>query len=135
MITMATKLLSIPSNPKRIVELEGFLTNVLSDLELSKERYPEMLISLTEAVNNAIIHGNKLDESKQVKINCEKSGKHLCFSISDEGDGFDVREVPDPTSDNLIDCCGGRGVFIMTNLCDRIQFKNNGSTVEMYFNR
>ena len=135
MITMATKLLSIPSNPKRIVELEGFLTNVLSDLELSKERYPEMLISLTEAVNNAIIHGNKLDESKQVKINCEKSGKHLCFSISDEGDGFDVMEVPDPTSDNLIDCCGGRGVFIMTNLCDRIQFKNNGSTVEMYFNR
>ena len=135
MITMATKLLSIPSNPKRIVELEGFLTNVLSDLELSKERYPEMLISLTEAVNNAIIHGNKLDESKQVKINCEKSGKHLCFSISDEGDGFDVREVPDPTSDNLIDCCGGRGVFIMTNLCDRIQFKNNGSTVEMYFKR
>lgn len=134
-MTMTTKLLSIPSNPKRIVELEGFLMNVLSELDISKERYPEMLISLTEAVNNAIIHGNKLDENKQVKINCQKSRKHLCFSISDEGDGFDVTEVPDPTSDRHIECCGGRGVFIMSNLCDRIQFKNNGSTVEMYFNR
>ena len=131
---MGANVLTIPSNPKKIIELEGFLTGVLANLNVSKDRYPEMLISLTEAVNNAIIHGNKLDETKTVQINCTgKKNKHLCFSITDEGKGFNVKEVPDPTSNEYIDCCGGRGVFIMSNLADRIQFKNNGSTVEMYF--
>ncbi len=130
---MGAKVLSLPSNPKKIVELEGFLTRVLDDLSVNKSRYPEILISLTEAVNNAIIHGNKLDETKVVKIGCEDKNTHLCFSISDEGTGFNVKEVPDPTSEEHISCCGGRGVFIMSNLADRIQFKNNGSTVEMYF--
>ena len=130
---MGANILSLPSNPKRITELEGYLTGILSNMEISKERYPEMLISLTEAVNNAIIHGNKMDESKVVQINCTDNNKHLCFSISDEGKGFNVKEVPDPTSEEYLDCCGGRGVFIMSNLADRIQFKNNGSTVEMYF--
>lgn len=130
---MGAKILNLPSNPQKITELEGFLSGVLNDLQLTRDRYPEMLISLTEAVNNAIIHGNKLDESKSVKINCKDNNKHLCFSISDEGQGFDVKEVPDPTSEDLIDCCGGRGVLIMSNLADKIRFKNNGSTVEIHF--
>jgi len=130
---MATTALDIPSCPTKITELEGFLTKILDDLKIKTDRYPEMLISLTEAVNNAIIHGNKLDTSKKVRINCKDVQKHLCFSISDEGKGFNVKEVPDPTSEEYIDCCGGRGVFIMSNLADRIQYKNNGSTVEMYF--
>lgn len=135
MSTMAAKLLTISSNPTKITELEGFLTSVLTELNVSRDRYPEILISLTEAVNNAIIHGNKLDENKKVKINCKNSKQHLCISISDEGRGFNIKEIPDPTAEEHIDCCGGRGVFIMSNLADRILFKNNGSTVEMYFNR
>ena len=130
---MGARVLSLTSNPKRIIELEGFLTTVLVEMNISTERYPEMLISLTEAVNNAIIHGNKLDESKTVKIGCTDKNQHLCISISDEGNGFNIKEIPDPTSEDKIDCCGGRGVFIMSNLADRIRFKNNGSTVEMYF--
>ena len=130
---MSVRALNLPSNPKKIIELEGFLKGVLDDLSIATDRYPEMLISLTEAVNNAIIHGNKLDENKKVAIQCRGKHTHLCFSISDEGQGFDIQEVPDPTSNEYIDCCGGRGVFIMSNLADKIQFKNNGSTVEMYF--
>ena len=97
------------------------------------ERYPDILISLTEAVNNAIIHGNKADESKKVKIDMQEEKSGIAVSVTDEGQGFDPEEVPDPTSPENLECCGGRGVFIMSSLADKLSYINNGTTVKMYF--
>lgn len=126
-------MLTIPSIPGRISEVEGFLQKAVSNCNISPDRYPDMLISLTEAVNNAIIHGNKEDEGKLVKIQMVKKKKLLMIIVTDEGGGFDLEEVPDPTTPENIECCGGRGVYIMSRLADRITFQNNGSTVEMHF--
>ena len=126
-------MLTIPSIPNRISEVESFLQNAVSHINISPDRYPDMLISLTEAVNNAIIHGNKEDKEKVVRIQMVQKDEHLKIIVTDEGGGFNLDEVPDPTAPENIECCGGRGVYIMSRLADRISFQNNGSTVEMHF--
>ncbi len=126
-------MLTIPSIPSRISEVESFLQNAFSRSNISPDRYPDMLISLTEAVNNAIIHGNKEDEHKVVRIQMIQSNRHFKIIVTDEGGGFNLNEVPDPTAPENIECCGGRGVYIMSRLADSISFQNNGSTVEMHF--
>jgi serine/threonine-protein kinase RsbW len=90
-------------------------------------------ISLTEAVNNAIIHGNKNDETKKVQIYAHRKENGVAFCVTDEGAGFNHNRVPDPTCAEKLECCGGRGVYIMKTLADKIVFADNGSTVEMYF--
>ncbi len=101
--------------------------------ELCAELYPNMLISLTEAVNNAIKHGNHYDHSKTVFIQARIQDDRVCCIVTDEGSGFDYLSLPDPTVAENIEKIGGRGVFLMQQLSDRIKFLNNGSTVEMEF--
>ena len=126
-------MLTIPSIPSRIAEVETFLQKTVKNSRISPNRYPDMLISLTEAVNNAIIHGNKEDHSKVVKIQMIHNRRQIKIIVKDEGGGFNINQVPDPTAPENIECCGGRGVYIMSRLADTIKFQDNGSTVEMHF--
>ncbi len=130
---MTKKSLELPSCVSSICELERFVDAVTKRYRINKEKYPDILISLTEAVNNAIVHGNKKDIRKYVKIYMNKTPGSLTFIISDEGNGFNPMSVPDPTIPENINCCGGRGVFLMKQLADRVHYHNNGSTVEISF--
>lgn len=126
--------LKLPSCPAQIGEVEVFLKSISEKYGIAPDKFPDMLISLTEAVNNAIIHGNGSDISKFVKISfSEKKNNILVFKITDEGEGFNPTAVPDPTSAELLECCGGRGVHIMKCLCDDVSFKENGRTVLLKF--
>ena len=113
--------------------METFLADVIKDYNISDEVYGNMLISLTEAVTNAMMHGNKADEKKIVRVTHQTSKKRLVFKISDEGKGFNPNDVPDPTAPENLLKLGGRGVFLMRQLADRVNFLNNGSTVEIQF--
>lgn len=126
-------MLTISSNPNNILEVESYLKKLDFDFAFHSEKYADILISLTEAVNNAIIHGNKNDESKNVHIHVREKDKGLAFCVTDEGVGFNPSRVPDPTCAENIECCGGRGVYIMKALSDDITFEDEGRTVEMYF--
>ena len=84
-------------------------------------------------MNNAILHGNKNDPEKFVKIGFESDDDKLIFSIADEGEGFDHTNLPDPTDPVNIDKISGRGVFLMQSLADSIQFEQNGSKVLLGF--
>ena len=128
------RLLSIPSNPEHIHKLEPFLEDVTSPYTLDQGSYGKILISLTEAVNNAILHGNGSQEGKDVSIKCHQNGQTIKFWVSDEGAGFDPVNIPSPTGVERIDNDGGRGVFLMKQLSDSMKYKNNGSTVELSFN-
>lgn len=126
-------MLTISSNPNNILEVESYLKKLDCDFSFHEEKYADILISLTEAVNNAIIHGNKSDETKLVHIKVEEKKYGLTFCVTDEGIGYNPNNVPDPTVEENLDCCGGRGVHIMKALSDNIKFENEGRTVEMYF--
>ncbi len=126
-------MITISSNPNNILEVESYLKTMELDYVLNADKYGDILISLTEAVNNAIIHGNKSDETKNVTIHIKEQTNGIAFCVVDEGHGFNHDFVPDPTCAENIECCGGRGVHIMKALCDQIAFNDNGRQVEMFF--
>lgn len=126
-------MLTLTSDPGNISKVEQYVNKVAQRYELDPERHTNLLISLTEAVNNAIIHGNKQDKSKTVSIRLSRTKKCLAVRVSDQGTGFNPADLPDPTCPERICECGGRGVFLMQQLCDKLRYLNGGSTVEMQF--
>ena len=127
--------LKLKSSPCQIVRMETFLQDISKQYKLSQDIYGNILISLTEAVNNAIRHGNKNDKNKFVKISLKEKSDALVFKISDEGDGFNPNNLPDPTALDRIEEDGGRGVYIMRCLCDKLKYQENGRTVILTFKR
>jgi serine/threonine-protein kinase RsbW len=125
--------LILDSNPKNIAEVEPFVTQALRQFDIREDLFGNMLITLTEAVSNAIIHGNCARPNKHVYISTECSAGRICFLIRDEGNGFDPNALPDPTAPENICVLGGRGVFLMRNLCDTVVFSDGGRTVELSF--
>jgi len=92
-----------------------------------------VLIATLEAANNAICHGNKLDEKKDVNIEFKWSSSLLELEVKDQGRGFNFKSVPDPTEPGNIEKVNGRGVFLMEKLSDEISFKENGRIVSLTF--
>ena len=125
--------ISIGSNPDNIIEVESFIEQIRETVSIGDDVYGNIMISLTEAVNNAIIHGNENDAAKLVEISAKKEGDVLSFTVSDQGKGFDVDHLPDPTDPENLEKLTGRGVFLMQQLSDKLKFSNGGSTVEMQF--
>lgn len=125
--------LKLTSHPTCIYQVEEYVKSLVDKYRLSPDIYPNILISLTEAVNNAIRHGNKQDASKAIIIRLHKNQGCLKFIVSDQGPGFDYTNLPDPTAPENIANPGGRGVFLMYQLSDAVRFSNNGSTVELEF--
>ena len=92
-----------------------------------------MLVAITEAVNNAIIHGNKTNTEKQVNVCLQRQRNVITCIITDEGEGFDFNQVPDPTAPENLEKEGGRGIFLMKHLSDMVIFSNDGTHVEIQF--
>jgi len=125
--------LEIKSDISNISKVESLIDEVCADLSVNEDLYGNILIAVTEATNNAIIHGNKNVMDRLVVLNVNKENKELIFSILDEGKGFDYEKLPDPTAPENIENPDGRGVFLMRNLSDKIEFFDNGSKVNITF--
>lgn len=129
-----TKSLEITSKIENISIVERMIDDICEEYGVGEDYYGNILIAMTEAVNNAISHGNRLDEEKKVKIRFSAEEEALKFVIEDEGPGFDYENLPDPTSPENIEKPNGRGVFLMKNLADEIEFDETGAVVELSFN-
>lgn len=127
-------MLQVKSDVKSIAEIENYLSSLFLQYNIPESRFGDILVSLTEAVNNAIIHGNELDKNKYVSVSHKKETNRIIFRIKDEGCGFDPSLVPDPTCTEKIEECGGRGVRIMFALADHLCFKKKGNFLELGFN-
>ncbi|MEJ5315558.1 MAG: ATP-binding protein [Tenuifilum sp.] len=126
--------ITIPSKLEQISLIEKTIDEITEKLTLTPDVYGKILIAAIEGVNNAIVHGNKLDDKKVVKVNIKICDTKVCITISDQGKGFDPNTIPDPTIPENIENISGRGVFLMKKLSDEIAFENNGTTVKMTFN-
>lgn len=129
----STSSIRLSSNPSNVEKVSTFVESLASKLSFAPDTYGNILISLTEAVNNAIIHGNGQDENKVVEVRTATRNGKLAITVKDEGKGFDYSNLPDPTCAERIRECGGRGVFLMRQLSDRCRFQDNGRIVEMEF--
>ncbi len=128
------KTLKIVSKIENLRKVEKLVDELSSDYSISSDIYGNILIAALEAANNAILHGNKLDENKYVNITVKLDERKLRIKIDDEGIGFDYKNVPDPTAPENIENVNGRGIFLMEKLSDRIEFTRNGASVELEFN-
>ncbi len=125
--------IEIPSLSENIRIIESFIDNAKEKFNLNDDIYGNIMISITESVNNAIVHGNGSNKSKNVKITLILDEAMIKFKVEDEGDGFDYSDLPDPTAPENISKPGGRGIFLMKNLADEVTFLNNGRVVELSF--
>lgn len=125
--------IEIPSLSENIRIIESFIDNVKEKYQLNDDIYGNIMIAVTEAVNNAIRHGNKDNSTKNVSLSLSLEDGLIKFKIQDEGNGFDYQQLPDPTSPENIAKPGGRGIFLMKHLSDEVDFKDNGKVVELSF--
>jgi len=125
--------LHIASRMEGITEVEGLINDICEEFGVEETHYGEILIAMTEAVNNAIVHGNKLDNNKMVDVQVLVEGTELQFRIADEGPGFDYENIPDPTSPENIEKPNGRGVFLMRQLADQCTFEELGRVAILTF--
>jgi serine/threonine-protein kinase RsbW len=125
--------IAINSDIENLRVVETLVDTLSKKLGISDEVYGKILISTVEAVNNAILHGNKGKKEKIVKIDFNADGNMFEVTVKDEGDGFEFNNIPDPTDPANIENLHGRGVFLMRSLADRIEFNDSGNEVRMRF--
>ena len=128
------KVLNITSRIENLREVEKLVDEVSAACSMSSEMYGNVLIATLEAANNAILHGNKLNEEKDVNIEFKWDEKQLELVVTDQGTGFNYNNIPDPTAPGNVEKVNGRGVFLMEKLSDDINFMENGRKVSLTFN-
>lgn len=116
--------LEIPSSREYLVKADAFLEEKLKEHGLDDSDIADLAISATELINNAIVHGNKLDPDKVVRIKLEFLDDSLNISITDQGDGFSPNEIPNPIEDENLLKEAGRGIFIVRSLVDDLQIES-----------
>ena len=126
-----THQLQIPSNRKNIHKVEDFFRSVNESYSLPDEKLHALLVAVTEAVNNGIIHGNKNDETKMVTVTCLRTGELLTIKIRDEGSGFDPTALSNPLDEQNLLNMGGRGVFLMKTFMESVEYNAEGNEVTM----
>jgi serine/threonine-protein kinase RsbW len=125
--------IQIPSLPENIRIVESFIDNVKERFNIDDDIYGNIMVAITESVNNAIRHGNKEDKKKNVTLLAQCEENTLRFRVEDEGAGFEYDNLQDPTSPENIDKIGGRGIFLMKHLADEVNFHKDGREVELIF--
>ena len=130
---MNTISIQVPSIMENIRMIESFIDNAKEKFDLDDDIYGNIMIAVTEAVNNAIKHGNSGNKSKNVYLSLFLEDSLIKFIVEDEGSGFNYESLPDPTAPENLEKPGGRGIFLMKHLSDEVEFKNNGSVVELSF--
>jgi serine/threonine-protein kinase RsbW len=104
---------------------------LLSDFGCIPEGESDVEIALREALANAIVHGNHEDRRKFVHVTCRCEPDEVSIAVKDEGKGFDVKNVPDPTAPENIGSLHGRGIQLMKALMDEVRFEEGGVVVHM----
>jgi serine/threonine-protein kinase RsbW len=127
------KKLKIESNISNIRIVENAIDELMGEIGITQENYGKILVSTLEAVNNAIMHGNKFEKDKYVDVEITYRDEKLKIKIKDEGMGFVPEMVPDPTIPQNIESLNGRGVYLMSKLADEIKYSKKGNMVTMLF--
>lgn len=125
--------IEIPSLTENIRIIESFIDNAKDKYNIEDDIYGNIMIAVTESVNNAIKHGNSLQNNKNVIISLHLEEEIITFTVQDQGRGFDYENLPDPTAPENIGKPGGRGIFLMKHLADEVKFTDQGRMVQLRF--
>lgn len=135
MMSIAIEKHQLPSEPATMARVEQLIDELKVKHQIPEELYGNILVATTEAVNNAIKHGNQMQKEKTIDLQFEFSDVEFCVVVKDQGTGFNFKNVPDPTLPDNIEKPDGRGIFIMQALSDELEFEDEGRLVKLKFNR
>ena len=121
------------SVPENINLIERLVEELKMEFAMSEEMEANVLVSLSEAVNNAIFHGNNMNPLKKIRIQMLKDENLFSFVVEDEGNGFNLSLVKDPTAEENLDKPTGRGIFLMRSLADKVEYADEGKKVTISF--
>ncbi len=110
------------SNPNSMTEIEEFVIKATENLHLDDTQMNQLTSSVAEASSNCIVHGNKSDESKIIEVEIVIDDKNIMVKLKDEGSGFEVDKVPDPTLPENILKDSGRGIHIMKSFLTELKY-------------
>jgi len=122
----------IPSDLTYVIGVNYQISNLLKEFAFPpQDTRVNIPLACDEAITNAIIHGNRSDPDKKVSIQLYVSPNRFRIRVRDEGEGFELKDVDDPTRGEALLRPGGRGVYLMRNIMDSVEFKEGGRVVEL----
>jgi serine/threonine-protein kinase RsbW len=127
------KKISIGSKVGNLRVVENAIDETTATIGISQDNYGKILVCTMEAVNNAILHGNRSNPEKIVDVELSFDNNSLQIKVTDEGHGFRPEKVPDPTTPENIEELNGRGIYLMSHLADIIEYSGKGNSVTMTF--
>ena len=127
------KKISIGSIVGNLRVVENAIDETTATIGISQDNYGKILVCTMEAVNNAILHGNRSNPEKIVEVELSFENNSLQIKVTDEGTGFRPEKVPDPTTPENIEELNGRGIYLMSHLADLIEYSKKGNSVKMTF--
>jgi serine/threonine-protein kinase RsbW len=125
------EILILQSNQSELEKVENLSLHISKKASLSDEKSDNLAIALTELVNNAILHGNKSQPNKTVTIKVSYHKQHVMISVKDQGNGFDPSGLADPRDPENLWKDSGRGIFLVRNLVDKVEFKSSPEGMEI----
>jgi serine/threonine-protein kinase RsbW len=129
-INTPPEILVIKSDVTELKKVENFLKDIFSEYNLEQKYFIKLYLCISEAVVNSIKHGNKNDENKTVLIVLDCDIEEINVQIEDEGEGFDFNNIKDPTSNENLKNESGRGIFIIRNLSDKMEYNEKGNIIQ-----
>ena len=133
-VTFETTELTFPSRIEAVGEAAAAVSEFVNRLKLGEDAAFGVDMAVREAVTNAVVHGNKLDDTKLVELKLRNTPAVFEITVHDQGNGFNPNDVPDPTKDENILRTSGRGIFFMRNFMDEVDWSadpKGGTTVRM----
>lgn len=121
----------LPSDLSLMNGVLHYLIERVAKLGVIKPERSNLFIALDEAFVNAVKHGNKNDHAKLVRITAELSANEARFTVEDEGDGFNVQDIPDPCDPENLFKTSGRGVLLIYNIMDEVEYNARGNRLTM----
>ena len=123
--------LTLPSNPRSVGKVEPLLKKINRNMHLDEIQLHKLMVSVSEAVINAIVHGNKSDSKKKVTLICELLPGWLLVMVNDQGKGFNPNHISNPLKKENLLLEGGRGIFLMRTLMDKVEFEVSSSGLQV----
>ena len=133
-MTEQTTRLVLPSHIEAVAEAAAAAADFIKQCGFGEDAAFRVDMAIREAVTNAVVHGNREDETKEVEVTFSSSPGELEIAVSDQGSGFDPAGVPDPTDPDNVLKTSGRGIFLIRTFMDDVQWSirpNGGMTLRM----
>ena len=123
--------LELPSDLTLMNAVLEYLLDRVAKLGLIHVEKSNLYVALDEAFVNAVKHGNRSDPEKLLRVTAELSAHEAIFTVEDEGDGFNVSEIPDPCDPANLFKSNGRGVLLIYNIMDEVEYSERGNRLKM----